>query len=106
MFDLNLSVGENIQAIDEEALIFNESESENVVFIRTNKRFFVLIDVNKKSNFHQVLSATKAIKYLPTYDMILEFDLDDIVDWNRENDFYNCKLRDGKSFKIKTNLEL
>ena len=106
MFDLNLVYNEKIEAVDVDAIIFDGNCQENVVFIKTNKRLFILIDGNKNSNFHQVLSITKGIKYLPNYEIILDLNLEDIMELKKEDNFYNCKLKNGDYFKIRTVLKI
>lgn len=96
MYNINFLENEIIELDDNQAKIVTNNNISDIAFIKTNKRFLILKDTNKDIDSYEILRITRAISYLPNFELIFEIDLNNIETINN-NEF---KLKDGREFTI------
>lgn len=102
MYNINLLENETIEVSDNQAKIIVNDKILDIAFVKTNKRLLILKDTNKDIDSYEVLRITRAISYLPNFEIIFEVDLNNIETIN-DNEF---KLKDGKEFSIISDIVL
>lgn len=99
-FPINLEEKEQITVIDQDAkLLWNGREKKVCIYI-TNFRFIIFYDINEVDSQRELLRITKAVKYLPNYEVLLELEIKDIVEIVREEKFDKYLLKNSKYFYL------
>lgn len=96
MYNINFLENEIIELDDNSAKIIVNDKILDIAIIKTNKRLLILKDTNRDIDNYEVLRITRAVSYLPNFELIFEIDLNniEIIDNNE------IKLKNGKEFTI------
>ncbi len=99
-FSINLNENEQIAIIDQAALLLWNNKKRKVCIVVTNFRFIIYFDINKEDSQSEMLRISRAISYLPKYEVLLELNKEEIIKIEKETEFDKYILKNNNYFYL------
>jgi hypothetical protein len=100
MYNIELEKDEQIIIDDGAAKSIVNGKFVDIAVIVTNKKIVVLRDTNTMVDVIEVFRVTKAMGFIPNYEIIFETKIENIIDVRVEEKCERYFLKDGNDFTL------